>query len=52
MMRLTTQTCFRPRGGLVPAVVLQARLRRDEGGRGQVVQEARPKTGTNARAVL
>ena len=42
MMRLTTQTCFRPRGGLVPA---------RGGGRGQVVQEARPKMGTNARAI-
>lgn len=34
MMCLSTQTCTRPRGGLVPA---------RGGGRGQVVPSARPK---------
>lgn len=41
MMRLTTQTCPRPRGGLVPA---------RGGGRGQVVRKARPKKVADVEA--
>ena len=43
MIRLTPKTCTRSRGGLVPAVVLKARLWRDGGERGKVVLRARPK---------
>ena len=52
MTRLTTQTCSRPRGGLVPVLVMEARLRRDGGGRGQVVLRARPKKEKSRGNVL